>query len=84
MKAEAVKKQVDYLEPFLKQTMWAPMTYMLIPSLLNFRDDYLQKIELTDDVTVQEQYQRLKKLRENFKRCNSNKNKNSGHNPHKF
>lgn len=68
MKVQEIKKQVDILEPFLKQTAWAPTTSMLIPSFLNKTDKLLKKIETSDDTGIKEQYKRLKKLRKNFKR----------------
>lgn len=71
MKVKEIKKQVDKMEPFLKQTAWAPTTSMLIPSFLSKTDELLKKIESSDDIGIKEQYKRLKKLRDNFKRENN-------------
>jgi hypothetical protein len=42
---DALEAQVDKLEPLLRQRLWYPMTYMMIPSILSSADRLLLELE---------------------------------------
>jgi len=63
--------KVEAIEPWLKKTRWYPMTYLLIPSVLQSADQLLAELaayqgEQAEQATLL--FNRLKQLRANFKR----------------
>lgn len=63
---------IDKIEPWLGKTTWAPMTYMLIPSVLESADHLIRNLTFelnrTNDEALREQLERVTTLRANFKR----------------
>lgn len=61
---------VSKLEPKLKQTVWPPMTYMMIPSVLDAADKLLLELDGLKETSAAHMalYQKLAALRSDFKR----------------
>lgn len=61
---------IAQLEPKLKQTIWPPMTYMMIPSMLEATDKLLAELENDRDSSEEHMalLERLRQLRSDFKR----------------
>ena len=72
MTLQEMTEKIDEIEPWLRRTCWPPISYMLIPSVLQKADEYLALIkeELKQNEEWEVLYQRLSPLRENFKRLN--------------
>jgi len=72
MTQHEMKEKIDEMEPWLRKTCWPPMSYVLIPSLLQKADEYMALIkeERKHSAEWEVLYQRLNPLRENFKRLN--------------
>lgn len=68
----AVTAYVDRLEPELHRTVWPPMTYMLISSVLDDTDVFIQRLkqhlETNDEAALRHQLERVEELRRNFRR----------------
>lgn len=63
--------EVDRIEPWLRRTEWAPMTNMMIPSVLNSADILLRRIEAQlriEPERAQALFDRLYALRRAFRR----------------
>jgi hypothetical protein len=43
-----LQQRVDNLEPKLRQTIWPPMTYMMIPSVLKAADEVITALQSPD------------------------------------
>lgn len=68
---EILEAEVDRIEPWLRRTEWAPMTYMMIPSVLKSADQLLQRIAASSDPAGGRRealLDRLRTLRAEFRR----------------
>ena len=64
--------KIDKIEPWLRKTIWPPMTYMIIPSVLEGADTLIRDLTFetnrTNDDALRAQLLRVTKLRAEFKR----------------
>lgn len=66
-----IRQKVEQLEPKLRQTIWPPMTSMLIPSVLKAADEAISALQSPvwkNDPEAVELLARITDLRSNFKR----------------
>ena len=66
-----LQQKVERLEPELRKTIWPPMTYMLIPSILKAADEVIEELQspgLKDTQQAVALLARITELRANFRR----------------
>ena len=64
------KTRIDKLEPKLKKTVWPPISYMMIPFVLNATDKLLKELENEKHKSEEHMalHNRLHKLRTEFRK----------------
>ena len=64
------KERVDQLEPKLKQTVWPPLSYIMIPIVLSKTDKLLKKLDAEKHKSKEHMalFNRLQKLRLEFRK----------------
>lgn len=65
---ETINSKAEKLKESLRQTIWPPVTYMLIPSVLKQADQYIEFLKAFDDEKSKTLLKELEVLRLNFKR----------------
>lgn len=70
---ESFNTRFEKIEPWLLKTIWPPLTYMMIPSVLNGADELILELQQAVGASpdLAPLLQKMEELRRNFRRDTS-------------